>query len=476
ESAGKNLLGIINDILDFSKIEAGKLELEKCEFDLHELLSYLTTMIGFRALDNNVEVMFSIDAKVPTKVIGDSLRLNQVLTNLLANAIKFTLDGDVILHVSVLAETTTDFLLQFEVKDTGIGMSPQQLEALFKSFNQADNTISRKYGGTGLGLAICKQLIQLMSGEISVSSEQGVGSLFVFSVCLGKSDTTESSMHLKWTADPLNVLVVDDNESAREILEQIMCQFGFSVKSVSRGEKAIELLTNSEEVFDLIILDWNMPGLNGIDTLKIMKQKALSPKSQVIMCTAYGVDHLRSIKESKLADGFLQKPFSPSSLFDVIVNVASENVRERNHAATEQDQELFDQLKEISKAKILLVDDNEINQMIGEELLINQGFTPTVVGSALDAFAALTKSHFDLILMDIQMPEIDGLEATRTIRKNTKFENIPIVAMTAHAMKTDREKSIEAGMNDHLTKPIDPNELFRALVKWIPQQAMELNK
>ena len=473
EESGRSLLGIINDILDFSKIEAGKLEIETASFDLHHLLNQLATVVGYRALEKNVEVLFSTDRDVPEHIMGDSLRLGQVLTNLVGNAIKFTEKGEVVLAVTVAKHEGDQYTLKFEVRDTGIGMTEEQVSRLFKSFSQADGSTSRKYGGTGLGLSISKQLIELMGGQITVESTLGVGSTFSFSICVAHSVERE---YRSRTAYPdvsnIRVLVVDDNESARLIACDTLTGFGFKVNAVSSGEMAVKELSavnvTSENAYQVVLLDWRMPGMDGLQTLKSIQQSdAITEQPKIILCTAYGIESVRDMGAGLNADVYLPKPFSNSSLLDAIGRCTGHSGLEKKEQGLDVEDSVLADIRKIKDANILLVDDNEINQMIGVDLLQNQNIKVRAVGSAVEAYKALEEENFDLILMDIQMPGIDGLEATRQLRKDSRFSKLPILAMTAHAMESDHERSLAAGMNDHLSKPIDPNKLYRALIKWI---------
>ncbi len=474
ETAGKNLLGIINDILDVSKIEAGKLTIENQVFDMHEMLDQLAVVVGNRAMSRHVEVMFSVAVDVPHHVMGDSLRLGQVLTNFLSNAIKFTEHGDVLLVVSVVSATNSNYRLQFEIRDTGIGMSQEQVGNLFQPFRQADGSTSREFGGTGLGLAISKRLVELMGGQVSVESRLGIGSTFRFTVNMELGAPLVQNMSARVPDfGQVKILVVDDNEAARLVMQDALNQFGFVVIAAASGKEALEKLSENNArggaPFELVLLDWIMPGLDGLQTLQQMRAlENLIKVPKVVLVTAYGMENIVPQGTALGADGYLAKPFNPSTLYNAILQALGFGGATRQPVESDLPGYLRHGLQKVAGARVLLIDDNDINQMIGVDLLENQGLVASVAGSAREAFAALDRDQFDLVLMDVQMPEIDGLEATRRIRSDDRFQNLPILAMTAHAMVSDRDRSLAAGMNDHLTKPINPEELYRALVRWIP--------
>ena len=473
ESAGRNLLGIINDILDFSKIEAGKLTIEYQPFDMHQLLDQLAVMVGHRALDKGVEVMFRLDPLVPHHVIGDSLRLTQVLTNLLGNAVKFTEHGHVLLHMTVAQKNAGACRLHFEVHDTGIGMNAEQIGRLFRSFSQADGSTSRRFGGTGLGLAISKYLVENMGGRISVESTPGVGSVFRFTIDVGtvaKEPAEQRNTFPSFQNVP--ALVVDDNEIARLVMSETLAQFGFVPTALGSGAAALAELRRCNRdpatAYRFILLDWHMPNMNGLDFLRALRGAvdiAIMPR--VILVSAYGVEILREQSRDLDVQGYLAKPFNPSSLLNALLESVGHATLQQDVRPTITDA-LQRDLQAVAGARVLLVDDNDINLLIGVELLESQGLVARAASSAAEAFTVLEKEAFDLVLMDVQMPEIDGLEATRRIRGNHRYDRLPIVAMTANAMPSDQDKSLQAGMNDHLTKPINPAELYTALVRWIP--------
>jgi signal transduction histidine kinase/DNA-binding response OmpR family regulator/purine-cytosine permease-like protein/HPt (histidine-containing phosphotransfer) domain-containing protein len=471
ESSSKSLLGIINDILDFSKIEAGKLDMEEIEFDLTEVFEDLSNLVTLKAQEKSLEVLFSVEKNVPYFLIGDPLRLGQVLTNLANNAVKFTQHGEIIVSIKFMEEKSDQVCLQFSVKDTGIGLTPEQTAKLFQSFSQADTSTTRKYGGTGLGLTISKYLVEMMNGKIWVESVPGKGSDFIFTANFGKgSEGKRKRLVLSKDLQNMRVLIVDDNEAARLVLDNALCSFDLNVSMASSGSEAISKveMEDQRQPFDLIIMDWQMPEMNGIRTAEIIKNHPkLNKIPKIIMLTAYGREEVVRQAEEKGLDGFLVKPMNPSVLLETIMEVFG-NKTSASPALVRDNQTGLNNLEFIRGAKVLLVEDNEINQEVANELLGQAGLIVTIANNGQEGVETVMQSEFDCVLMDIQMPVMDGYTASRTIRKNERFDSLPILAMTANAMKGDRERCIEAGMNDHISKPINPDELFSALIKWIP--------
>ncbi len=471
ESSSKSLLGIINDILDYSKIEAGKLDMEKIEFDLAEVFEDLSNLITLKAQEKSLEVLFSVDQNVPYILIGDPLRLGQVLTNLTNNAVKFTDRGEIIVSIKLLEDKADQVRLQFSVKDTGIGLTPEQAGKLFQSFSQADTSTTRQYGGTGLGLTICKSLVEMMNGKIWVESVPGKGSDFIFTATFGKgSEENRKQLILSKDLQNMRVLIVDDNEAARLVLDNALCSFDLNVSIATSGSEAITKVEKADLVnpFDLIIMDWQMPEMNGIRTSEIIKNHpGLKKIPKIVMLTAYGREEVVREAEEKGLDAFLVKPMNPSVMLETIMEVFGEKTVAKPVLAIEKQTD-SDNKEAIRGAKVLLVEDNEINQEVANELLGQAGIFVTIANNGKEGVEKALESDFDCILMDIQMPVMDGYTAARTLRKNDRFNTLPILAMTANAMKGDKERCLEAGMNDHISKPINPEELFSALVKWIP--------
>ena len=469
-----SLLGIINDILDFSKIEAGKLVMEAVDFHLDDVLNNLATIVSVKAEEKGLELLFSRPDNVPDSLIGDPLRLGQILINICNNAIKFTESGDVFVGAEMDHREGEKVLLRFTIKDTGIGMTPIQVAKLFQAFSQADTSTTRKYGGTGLGLSICKRLVELMGGDIQVQSELGRGSEFSFCIWFGRKTSQQRRPSL--LASDLrgtHVLVVDDNENARDIMVQTLKSFYFEATSVSSGLAAIDTLTTDAQQhqdcrYRLVLMDWKMPGISGLEAAKSIRESAIiSPTPHIILVTAYGREEVMSEADKSGIDGFLLKPVNPSLILDAIMNVFSIDRGVLGPGAQLKSRDV-DAIRGILGAKVLLAEDNKINQQVAMELLQANGLMVSLANNGKEAVELMQNDEFEIVLMDIQMPEMDGFQATHIIRADPRFQELPIVAMTAHAMAGDREKSLSAGMNDHITKPIDPDQLFNALVKWIP--------
>jgi PAS domain S-box-containing protein len=475
DRSAKNLLGIINDILDFSKIEAGKMDMEDTNFSINDVMNNLSSMMGDKVANRGLEMIFNLNREVPQNLVGDPLRLGQILLNLTNNAVKFTENGEIEVTVKVLSEDENEIQLRFEVRDTGIGLTKEQVGKLFKSFSQADTSTSRKYGGTGLGLTISKKLSELMGGEIGVESEKGKGSLFYFSARFGigkEQDKLKAPDDLKG----LNVLIVDDNETAREVLTAYLEDFSFNVTAVESGELAIRELVQGkaghEKEYDLLLMDHQMPGMNGIETSRKIREELENVESpKIIMITSFGREDIMNQAKKVNLDGFLIKPVSPSMLFDTIMEAFGKSTilvkREKQGDVKPPG------FQEIRGARILLAEDNEINQQVAVETLIAEGFHVEVANNGKEVLNKLDRP-WDIILMDLQMPVMDGFETTREIRHIDKYKELPIVAMTADAMTGVRDKVLEAGMNDYVTKPIVPKELWIALNRWVSPGNREL--
>jgi len=469
--SGESLLGIINDILDFSKIEAGKLDIEAINFQLEDVFDNLSNLVGLKAEEKGLELMFNLPADTPIALIGDPLRLGQILVNLGNNAVKFTeAGGDVTIAVTVKEETDDTALLQFSVHDSGIGMTPEQQGKLFQSFSQADASTSRKYGGTGLGLAISKSLSETMGGSIWVESEAGNGSTFFVTLRFGKQHD-EFSQRTSTTnvLGEQRVLVVDDNASSRLILTSILESFGLHVEQADSGKAAIAQLENSDQQnpFDLVLMDWKMPGIDGIETTRaIQNDKALTIAPTIIMVTAYGREEAGSAAADVDIKGFLTKPVTPSNLLDTIMLAKGLDVISNSRIDSRRN-ETKAVTASLCGAKVLLVEDNEINQELALELLQSNGITVKVANNGVEALAQLKAETFDGVLMDCQMPVMDGYEATQKIRQQPQYKDLPVIAMTANAMAGDKEKVLAVGMNDHIAKPINVSNMFETMARWI---------
>lgn len=470
KSAAEALLGIINDILDFSKVEVGKLSLESIPFDLEEVLVSMGDMIAFKAEQKGLELLFSAAPDVPLRLVGDPLRLGQVLINLAGNAVKFTEQGEIILRVTVWEKTRTDVTLCFSVTDTGIGLSGQQIDSLFQPFTQADESTTRKFGGTGLGLSISRHLVEIMGGGIHIESAPGEGSVFTFTANFGLGAEEPPPIPLP-APHPMGikVLVVDDNDAARELLCTMLASVSSDVTAVGSGKAALERFAEAAAGggFDLVVVDSRMPGLDGIEIVQRLRQRQPSAQTPaILMVTACDPEEARGDAMASGIDGFITKPVNPSLLFDAITMIFNRQARKRKKKRQTHVPQQW-QLTAIAGAEVLVVEDNGINRQVTREFLTQAGLRVDTAENGLQAIAAVAEKKYDLILMDIQMPELDGLEATRRIRNLPEYDRLPVVAMTAHAIAGDRKRSMDAGMNDHVTKPIDPDELMAALLRWI---------
>ncbi len=464
--SAESLLGIINDILDFSKIEAGKMDMEAVDFYLDDVMDNLSNLVGLKADDKGVELLFDIAVDVPMNLIGDPLRLGQILVNLGNNAVKFTDEGEIVIKISVKDINADSVTLHFAVRDSGIGMTPEQQANLFQAFSQADSSTTRKYGGTGLGLTISKRLTEMMNGEIWVESEHQVGSTFQFTATFGLQSEKQT---LRVKPDlielkGLRVLVTDDNKTARDILTDILDSFGFEVETVSSGQEALEVLKNPDKPFDLIFMDWQMPHMDGIETTRRIQEMADTPT--VIMVTAYGREEAANATNKVSFSSILSKPVSSSAILDATMEAFGYEI-ERSSKRQRTGEDISEAVIKLQGAKILLVEDNEINQELALELLSSNGMIPAVAGDGQIALDILEKETFDGVLMDCQMPVMDGYTASRKIRDQERFKDLPVIAMTANVMSGDREKAMEAGMNDHIGKPINVKEMFGIMAKWI---------
>ncbi len=469
-NAGTSLLGIINDILDFSKIEAGKLDIEKTEFRLDEVLNSVTTLTAQKAHDKGLEFLADIPSSIPQNLRGDPLRLGQILTNLVNNSVKFTERGEIRLKAELLELTGEMAKLRFSVKDSGIGMSREQAGKLFQPFTQADMSTTRKHGGTGLGLTISRRLVEMMGGQIWIESEPGVGSTFLFTAWLGVGAEKGRGEVLPERLRTLRALVVDDNSAAREILVESLGGIASHVDAVSSGAEAIAAVKEhaASDPYDVVFMDWRMPGMDGLQaTKRIREDKLLRKPPAVVMVTAFGREEVREEAERMRIDGFLMKPVTKSMLVDTLVSLfapSSQETAEVAAAAADPD------AARLRGARILLTEDNEINQQIAVELLEGAGATVQVACNGREAVEKLMSGSFpppfDIVLMDLQMPEMDGYQATAKIRADDRLNSLPIIAMTAHATIEERQRCLAAGMNDHVSKPIDPATLFETLARY----------
>ncbi len=470
--AAESLLGILNDILDLSKIEAGHVELEHIEFDLDGVLDRLTTLVGQKAESKGLELVYALPPRLPRRLLGDPLRLGQVLLNLVNNAVKFTEAGQIVVTVSQQARDAHALRLQFEVRDTGIGLRPEEIERIFQAFRQADSSTTRRFGGTGLGLTISRRLVEMMGGSITVESEPGRGSRFRFDVELGLQDPVEPAAPASDTLRGTRVLVVDDNECAGEQLVAMVRAMLLEASSAADGEAAlaaIALADAADQAIGLVLLDWNMPGMDGVEVARRLGRMNLRhPPPSVLMVTAFSRDEARRKAEESGAAvaAMLAKPVTPSNLLDACLQVLLP--RGGPHAAPARDDGRVGPRRQgLAGAHLLLVEDNEVNQELACEILRREGIEVSVAENGVQALRMLEQQAFDGVLMDCQMPEMDGYEATRQLRQEARWQELPVIAMTANAMVGDREKALTAGMNDHVAKPIRPEEFFDTLARWI---------
>ncbi len=468
--SANTLLHLLNDILDFSKIDAGKLQLEEVPFNLEEVLGNIAHVVGMQAEKKGLEFLFRIDPRVSCNFIGDPLRLGQVLMNLAGNAVKFTEKGEVVIAVGLEERWEDQLILRFSVRDSGIGLDPEQVGRLFSAFSQADDSITRKYGGTGLGLAICKQLTELMGGEIWIESEPGLGTEFIFTAKVRLADNClQENYEAPQSLRGLRALVVDDNGAAREVLTAMLTSLKIEVDTAVDGQEALACLEAAMargKPYDVVLLDWIMPGIDGIETARRIKANAqLAKVPAMLMVTANGREEAFVEAEKVGLDGFLLKPVYASVMFNSLLDILG--IDTVSGPLTIKEKSQTEDLEDIRGAHILLADDNNINQEVASEFLRDVGMNVTLASDGRECLDLLDRGSYDLVLMDIQMPVMDGLEATRRIRQVSRYRDLPIIAMTAHAMTGDRDKSLAAGMNEHITKPIDSAVLYRALKKWI---------
>ena len=473
DSSARSLLGIINDILDFSKIEAGKMSIEKTEFDLFKSIESVIALIELKAHEKNLDIIVEYDKQMCKNFYGDSLRIAQILTNLLGNAVKFTQKGQVGLKI----ERVKKDRYRFTVSDTGIGLSKEQQKKLFQSFSQADSSTTRKYGGTGLGLSISKRLVELMGGKIWVESELGKGSKFIFEIDLQERETKKYNKF-----EGKKILIVDDNESWHKILRNILEMFEIEVDSAMSGEEAIKIIQECKKIYDAILMDWDMPGLDGIQTTIAIKGLFKNSKincnqnlpKNIIMVSSFKIEAIEEEAKGVGIDIFLQKPVNPSTLNDALTQIFY-GKEEISFEGSVNEEKLQEEIKKLS-GNILLAEDNEINQEIILGLLEDSKINVDIANNGAEAVEKFkqNKQKYNLILMDIQMPQMDGYEATKLIKEIDK--SAVIIALTANAMKEDVEKTKKAGMVSHLNKPIDVDKFYKILLKYISKKELTQNK
>ncbi|MBR0567383.1 response regulator [Azoarcus sp. L1K30] len=485
QRSAESLLGLINDILDFSKIEARRLVLEEVPFSLQDVLADFASVVGLKAEQKGLELLLDVRPDVPQQLVGDPLRIGQVLTNLGYNAVKFTERGEVVLKVEVLerepaqpeigetgaAPQAQRSTFRFSVRDTGIGISPEQQALLFKHFTQADSSTTRRFGGTGLGLAISKNLVEMMGGHIGVHSVLGQGSEFQFSISLPcRADAVDERLQPEDDFKGMRVLIVDDNSSARDILTVMLTLLGFRVCTAASGEQALaemDAAYRGGAPYRLVLMDWVMPGMDGLEcTRRIRAEWAHEQQPKVIMITARDPGE---VPAGSAVDEVIAKPVTQSSLLDAIQRVHGHTVPIRAHRAM-RDAENKAVIERLRGAHVLVVEDNELNQELATDLLSNARISTRIANNGREALDWLAREAFDGVLMDLQMPVMDGFEATRAIRSDPRWKNLPVIAMTADVMAGDREKAIGVGMNDQIDKPLDVEKMFMTMARWIHPQ------
>jgi signal transduction histidine kinase/DNA-binding response OmpR family regulator len=474
DSAARTLLGILNDILDFSKVEAGKLTLDPQPFDLDKLLRDVGVILSSNVGSKDVEILFDIDPAVPRWIVGDALRLQQILINLGGNAVKFTERGEVVLSARLDRDQAGQPVVAVAVRDTGIGVPADKVTSIFEGFTQAEHSTARRFGGTGLGLAISQRLVALMGGTITVESEFGVGSTFRFTFPFEPSQARSVTGPAADKLKALTALVVDDNQAAREVLSGMVKSFGWTSVEAASGAEALSILEGKigrREFFDIVLLDWRMPGMDGWETAQRIKTLFDGQRMPlIVMVTAYdrGVLEQRRAETPTLLDTFLVKPITASMLFDAVAEAQIGTVPKPPPRRAER------QTGRLAGVRLLLVEDNPTNQQVARELLQSAGADVTVVEGGLPALALLRErsKSFDLVLMDVQMPDMDGHEATREIRGSLGLSDLPVIAMTANAMAADRQAALDSGMNDHVAKPFDLANLVEVIVRHVAKETV----
>ena len=479
QNAAKTLLATINDILDFAKIESDKLEVENISFEIEDIMNNLANLFAIRAAEKNIEIAFNVSPAMAPSMQGDPTRIEQILLNLISNAIKFTDKGEVYVDVQLNHTSESNPLVEFRVKDTGIGLSAEQCERIFTVFSQADSTITRKYGGSGLGLAICKRLADTMNGDLTVSSRVGKGSTFTLSLPYVPGEERDKISHTAETVlKGKSAMVIDDNLTSRVVLHSYLSAFGIDTITFSNGSDALEyLLAEESNSVDVILIDWKMPGMDGIATgraiQQLYEQKAITPHLTLI--SAYGKTAL--IEESMAIgiESVLLKPITQSALLNSLLEVFDQEYYNQLKSNKDRNSSPL-VIKDNQEVRVLLVEDYEVNREIACELIRDMGFIVETAVDGLDAISYFDKGNsngFQLVLMDLQMPKMDGIRATQELREKFSSEALPIVAMTADALTSSRDAALAAGMNDFITKPIDVNQLFNVLVNYTGAEAKE---
>ncbi|MDH5545779.1 MAG: response regulator [Gammaproteobacteria bacterium] len=469
QQSSELLMALINDILDFSKVEANQLAIEQIPFELSDVFENLNNILSIKSNETQLEFVFDKDPNIPDGLVGDPLRLGQVLVNLSGNAFKFTKEGQIIVRAILINSSASTVRLRFEIEDSGVGISEEATSRLFKSFSQADNSVSRVYGGTGLGLAICKSLVELMNGNIGFESKEGKGSKFFFELpFLIDKDHELTRNEIPKEFDKFHTVIVDDNTASGDILTKMLKAFGHKVSCYTSTSEALSSIKEKSAIqpVDLILLDWSATNFSShIFKAQLNELKLDTQPKVLIMSNGFEAEREKYLFKKEDEDSILIKPITPSTLLDNILTLLGKPLVTANKENRSKSR-IKNARRQIRGANILLAEDNEVNQELGVELLSRCGANVTLVSNGLEAIDALTRQHYDVVLMDIEMPKLDGISAVKEIRKNKQFQHTPIIAMTAFALSQDRRRALEAGMNDYITKPLDPAKLYLTIAKY----------
>ncbi len=463
KASAESLLSITNDILDFSKIEAGKMTIEQVDFDLRALVEEVGAAFARPAHQKGIELLTEVPPDIPTALRGDPVRIKQILSNLTSNAVKFTDRGEVVISAEVMHETDEVVRVRLSVRDTGIGIAPEQQGKIFESFTQADGSVTRRYGGTGLGLTISRQLTELMGGKIGVKSEPGKGSTFWIELPLPKAQRTVHHEAYQQIAS-LRVLVADDNPTNRRILREHLQSWGCSVQEAEDGRQVLQMLSEASSCpFDVVVLDYQMPELHGVEIAKQIRSSEHTAKCKIILLSSVNSAGVQEA-ETASVDVWLTKPVRRSQLYNALCQVAGIASNEGHFGGVPQTE------RRAVGVRVLLVEDNEVNRKLALHMLKRLGCSVEVAANGREAVEMTASRAYDIVFMDVQMPEMDGIEATRLIRERelSTHKHLPIIAMTAHAMEGDRERCLSAGMDDYLSKPVKIEQLARMVEKWSP--------
>jgi signal transduction histidine kinase len=468
QQSGQHLVGIVNDVLDFSKVEAGMLQIESGQVVLEDLMDDVATLVTEKSMQKELELVIDIASDCPGLLVGDALRLRQILINYANNAVKFTEQGEICISVVVAERSAQDVTLKFSVRDTGIGLTEEQISRLFQSFQQADASTTRKYGGTGLGLAISKQLAELMGGTVGVDSRVAVGSTFWFTAKLGIDGGQPARRLPQPDLRGRRILVVDDNDHARTVMCGMLESMSFAVTACGSGSEALNLLTLAQgaKPFEVVLMDWQMPGMSGLEAVEKLHSMPLQAMPRIAMVSAYSRDEFLPMALKMGVTEVLTKPFNPSTLFDCIIRLLTNDSCENEVFKPGNAESVESHRRVLSGLQVLLAEDNVLNQQVAREILAEVGVNVHVAENGKVAIAMAQNVRFDAILMDMQMPEMNGLDATRILKSSVDWVDTPIIAMTANAMGADRKLCLEAGMVDFVPKPIEPEHLFKTLQRW----------